>query len=41
MDEHASLADVIVTVDPKSEHEDIAVYLTDLPRRGQHRARDR
>ncbi|KQU38405.1 MULTISPECIES: hypothetical protein [unclassified Rhodococcus (in: high G+C Gram-positive bacteria)] len=32
-DEHASLDDVIDTVDIDSNHEDIVVYLTDLPRR--------
>ena len=32
-DEHAAFADVIDTVDPSSEKEDIVVYLTDLPRR--------
>jgi len=32
-DEQADFADVIDTVDPSSEREDIVVYLTDLPRR--------
>ncbi len=32
-DEQADFADVIDTVDPSSEAEDIVVYLTDLPRR--------
>ncbi|WP_213934840.1 hypothetical protein [Rhodococcus sp. B50] len=32
-DEQADFADVIDTVDPSSEQEDIVVYLTDLPRR--------
>ncbi len=32
-DEQAEFAEVIDTVDPSSEHEDIVVYLTDLPRR--------
>jgi hypothetical protein len=32
-DEHAAFADVVDTVDPSSEEEDIVVYLTDLPRR--------
>ncbi|MDI9954352.1 hypothetical protein [Rhodococcus sp. IEGM 1305] len=32
-DEQADFADVIDTVDPSSEEEDIVVYLTDLPRR--------
>ena len=32
-DEQADFADVIDTVDPSAEEEDIVVYLTDLPRR--------
>ncbi|MFF2112469.1 hypothetical protein [Rhodococcus koreensis] len=32
-DEQADFADVIDTIDPSSEAEDIVVYLTDLPRR--------
>ncbi|ELB89872.1 hypothetical protein Rwratislav_27254 [Rhodococcus wratislaviensis IFP 2016] len=32
-DEQADFADIIDTVDPSSEEEDIVVYLTDLPRR--------
>lgn len=32
-DEQADFADVIDTVDPSSEEEDVVVYLTDLPRR--------
>ncbi len=32
-DEQADFTDVIDTVDPSSEQEDIVVYLTDLPRR--------
>lgn len=32
-DEHAAFTEVIDTVDPSSEEEDIVVYLTDLPRR--------
>lgn len=32
-DEHAEVVEVIRTVDPASETEDIVIYLTDLPRR--------
>src|SRR3954462_8660935 len=33
VDEHAEVVEVINTVDPASETEDIVIYLTDLPRR--------
>jgi hypothetical protein len=33
VDEHAEVVEVIRTVDPASETEDIVIYLTDLPRR--------
>ena len=33
IDEHAEVPDVVDTIDPGSEREDIVIYLTDLPRR--------
>ena len=33
VDEHAEVLEVIRTVDPAAETEDIVIYLTDLPRR--------
>jgi hypothetical protein len=33
VDEHAEVLEVIRTVDPAGESEDIVIYLTDLPRR--------
>ena len=33
VDEHAEVMEVVHTVDPASEAEDIVIYLTDLPRR--------
>ncbi|OBI75790.1 hypothetical protein [Mycobacterium asiaticum] len=33
IDEHAEVADVVGTIDPGGEPEDIVIYLTDLPRR--------
>ena len=33
VDEHAEVVEVIRTVDPAGETEDIVIYLTDLPRR--------
>jgi hypothetical protein len=33
VDEHAEVVEVIRTIDPASETEDIVIYLTDLPRR--------
>jgi hypothetical protein len=33
IDEHAEFSDVVGTIDPESEDEDIVIYLTDLPRR--------
>jgi hypothetical protein len=32
-DEHAEVLEVVSTVDPAGETEDIVIYLTDLPRR--------
>jgi hypothetical protein len=32
-DEHAEVVEVVRTVDPAAEAEDIVIYLTDLPRR--------
>lgn len=33
IDEHAEVSDVVGTIDPAGETEDIVIYLTDLPRR--------
>ncbi|OBI51245.1 hypothetical protein [Mycobacterium sp. E796] len=33
IDEHAEVSDVVDTIDPGGEQEDIVIYLTDLPRR--------
>src|SRR3954464_6770071 len=33
IDEHAEVSEVVGTVDPSGETEDIVIYLTDLPRR--------
>lgn len=33
IDEHAEVSDVVDTIDPGGESEDIVIYLTDLPRR--------